>query len=347
MDLVSIIVPVFNVEAYIDRCIKSLVEQKYRELQIILVNDGSKDGSLEICELWAKRDARIQIINQDNSGVSVARNRGLDIAQGEWVCFVDGDDYLSTNMISTMIDSIKRQNLDMLMCGYTTNNDEALTVKHFFIGDQRFSEKNYGDLIRMCVGIDLTRQGKLTNIGVPWAKLYRKSFISKHELRFDPELRRMQDMIFTIQVLCRNPRVAYIDQPLYYYCMRMDSAIHKYTANYHVTANRILSTLESVLSDCTYITDKKEIISFKAVCLLIEMLRLEYLHDSRKVGYWKGRKIIREVSKASPYIEGIKERSYSYFDLKRKLFKFVMKIHCYGVAYYIIQINKVVRRAKG
>ena len=96
--LISVIVAVYNVEKYLDKCVESIVKQTYHELEIILVDDGSKDNSGKICDEWAEKDSRIHVIHKQNGGLSDARNYGLKASNGEWICFVDGDDYISLNM---------------------------------------------------------------------------------------------------------------------------------------------------------------------------------------------------------------------------------------------------------
>lgn len=116
--LLSVIVPVYKVESYLDRCVESIVGQSYRNLEIILVDDGSPDGCPEKCDDWAKRDNRIKVIHKQNAGLGFARNSGLDIATGEYVAFVDSDDYIENDMYRTLIDAACRHNADMVSCGF-------------------------------------------------------------------------------------------------------------------------------------------------------------------------------------------------------------------------------------
>lgn len=181
-ELVCIIVPIYNVEDYLVRCIDSAINQTYRNLEIILVNDGSTDGCLQICKNYAKKDNRIKIINKKNGGLSSARNAGLDSCRGEYVTFIDGDDWVEKDFVSTLYHDIKKYSVDMSIVGmrlydknyefkkssfinkyYTISNDEALDFllsldkivrigrsvcnKLFYIkllSNIRFNENNYG-----------------------------------------------------------------------------------------------------------------------------------------------------------------------------------------------------------
>ena len=117
---ISVIVPVYNAENYIDKCVESLVNQTYKNLEIILVNDGSTDSSGTKCDEWAKKDSRIKVIHKENGGVSSARNAGLDVAEGAYVAFVDSDDSLKTTAYEKSVSEIQQHNLDLLIFGYET-----------------------------------------------------------------------------------------------------------------------------------------------------------------------------------------------------------------------------------
>lgn len=123
-DLISIIVPVYNVEKYLDRCIQSIVEQTYRNLEIILVDDGSTDGSEKICDSWAVKDNRIRVIHQNNMGGGAARNAALDVAKGDFIAFVDSDDYISADMYE-YLHGLMDNGFDIAECSYVQVNDDS------------------------------------------------------------------------------------------------------------------------------------------------------------------------------------------------------------------------------
>ena len=116
--LVSIIVPIYNVEQYLDRCIESLVTQSYINLEIILIDDGSKDTSGDICDLWAQRDKRIRLVHKENGGLSDARNKGLDIATGDIISFIDSDDYISKYFYEKLINIMEQTDSDIVECQF-------------------------------------------------------------------------------------------------------------------------------------------------------------------------------------------------------------------------------------
>ena len=117
-DKISIIVPIYNVKKYIQQCVESLINQTYKNLEIILIDDGSTDGCGELCDEFGKKDQRIHVIHKQNGGLSDARNKGIDVASGDYIGFVDSDDWISHNMYEKMLSSLKSVNADIAVCGW-------------------------------------------------------------------------------------------------------------------------------------------------------------------------------------------------------------------------------------
>ena len=217
---VSVIVPIYNAEKYLEEAVNSILTQTYDNLQIILVNDGSTDNSWELCKKLENNDSRITAVTQKNGGVSVARNQGLDLAIGEWIMFVDPDDILDKNIVSTLLQEID-DNMDIVIGSCYGFNSSSKKRAHFFAESISFTDDNM-DLYLQLLEASYGQTGELfTAIGVPWGKLYRRSFLEKYNLKFDPKLRRMQDNIFNMYAFYYAKEIKYIDYPLYYY--RLDN----------------------------------------------------------------------------------------------------------------------------
>ena len=133
--IISIIVPVYNVESYLERCIESILNQSFKEFELILVNDGSTDSCKDICNEYKTKDKRIKVIHKENGGLSSARNAGLDIARGKYIGFVDSDDFINKDMYKTLFNTIQDNNSDMIICDYykvnEENNDTIIFFCHF------------------------------------------------------------------------------------------------------------------------------------------------------------------------------------------------------------------------
>ena len=213
--LISVIVPIYKVEAYLPRCLDSIVNQTYRNLEIILVDDGSPDGCGAICDEYAKRDARIRVIHKKNGGVSSARNAGLDIMRGEYLMFVDPDDWISQDAVQVLYDRLIQDGSDMAVGKHTdayedgTQNDsfckwmkDAYYSVHEFIG--RKTDSHY---------IPVSSWGKLIKSDV---------YIN---IRF-PEVRHAEDLMVFPVVLENMNKISTVDYLVYYYFQRENSMTH-------------------------------------------------------------------------------------------------------------------------
>ena len=184
--MVSIIIPVFNAEKWLKRCIESCINQSYNNLEIILIDDGSSDSSPEICDEFKKSDDRITVIHKENNGVSSARNIGIDHAKGDYICFVDSDDWLERETISELLNEQHKKNYDFVVCNHTIycgkkKKESRLLERKTIIGD-----KNVAEYVLKTVSF----------LRTPWGKLYKSSIIKKHGIRFDEELTLGEDTLF-------------------------------------------------------------------------------------------------------------------------------------------------------
>lgn len=212
--VISVIIPVYNVEKYLHRCIESVVNQTYGKLEIILVDDGSSDSCGESCDAWKKRDNRISVIHQENQGLSAARNSGLRIASGEYVLFVDSDDYLAADLCNTLVSEMANPDIDCCACGFSEISEENLVLgSHFSASKVTFS------------GIEAVREVYLhnnceINLVMAWGKLFRRSVWEN--LWFTQGIYYEDlDILPELCVRCRNIR--FIPFVGYYYCQRIGS----------------------------------------------------------------------------------------------------------------------------
>lgn len=210
MPLISVIVPIYNSEKYLEKCIESICNQTYQKLEIILINDGSKDSSLDICEKWKKIDDRIILIDRENRGVSESRNEGLKIAKGDYISFVDSDDYLDKDCYKIVMNN--RKGYDIIVFNYYYVNDDTVAE-----GVRKFKNESYEYEISNSLSI----QGFVCN------KIYKKELIDK--IKFNNKIKICEDLLFNFEVCYNNYPVKYIylDKPLYYYLSNNESATKK------------------------------------------------------------------------------------------------------------------------
>ena len=231
-DTISVIVPVYNVEKYLDKCISSIVNQTYKNLEIILINDGSTDNSLQICEKWKEKDDRIILINKENTGVSDTRNRGLDIATGKYVSFIDSDDFLELNMMEQLINEIKKGNIELVICGYNYLYENRIKVELF---DCLESFDKYGYL----------KEAFKMDASV-WNKLFVRNIIGS--LRFKEDLKVYEDMLFLYEYLDKIQNVSIIRKILYNYNKsNLNSTLNVFSPKKNITAIKAFYDINKIL----------------------------------------------------------------------------------------------------
>lgn len=283
---VSIVVAIYNVESYLEKCIQSVIYQTYKDIEIILVNDGSSDGSLTVCRNFERQDSRIKIIDQKNQGVSVARNQGIENSTGDYIMFVDGDDYLQTNIVEELVKHAGTN--DITICAYKAFNetDSLIETCHFFYGDREFN-KNKMDLYLQLINLSYGQTGKYyTAVGVPWGKLYKASFLLKHNLYFDKKLVKMQDNIFNMQAFALADGIKYIDQPLYMY--RLNNILRYKKIPYNPQyLMKILHEREKVIKAFNLDKESQIISFFEEEVLLSALKTVIYVARTEKLSVFK------------------------------------------------------------
>ena len=216
MPQISIVIPVYNVEAYISACITDILNQTFCDFELILVNDGSTDSSGKICDEFAVTDNRIRVIHKQNGGASDARNSGIDVAQGEWIMFFDSDDCFEPDIVQTLYETAQRENADMAVCSIDLFNEDCLEEKyipdHFVVTSGIFS------------GSEILATGYIPTIYVtPWCKIFRKSLFDN--LRYTVG-RICEDEAIIHRILHRCKKIVVINDILYHYRHIQSSVSH-------------------------------------------------------------------------------------------------------------------------
>lgn len=209
-NLISIIIPVHNVEQYLRQCIDSVINQTYKNLEIILVNDGSTDNSGKICDEYAAKDNRIEVIHKQNGGVSSARNVGLDVATGDYIGFVDSDDYIEQDMYEYLFSINKKNNTSLAVCNFYIVKDENILtsptiVKHSVLSAEEMLECSFKQLFS-------------------WNKLIARKLFEN--LRFPEDVGYGEDMAVCMNLFIRAEKISYGKKTKYFYIQRKNSAVH-------------------------------------------------------------------------------------------------------------------------
>ena len=222
MSEISIIVPVYNVEKYLENCIESILNQTFKDFELILVDDGSTDNSGKICDIYEKKDSRIKVIHKNNGGLSSARNAGIDIAGSKYIGFVDSDDSIHPKMYEILYDLQQIYDVDISMCSFKKIY-ENIDVRNKYVEKLQITEmdniKAINNLYNSDIRLDLI---------VAWNKLYKKELFNN--IRF--ELGRLHEDEFIIhKILYKSKRLVHINRELYYYLQREGSIMSNISLN--------------------------------------------------------------------------------------------------------------------
>lgn len=220
---VSIIIPAYNAENHINKCIFSVINQSYKNIEIILVNNGSTDNTLNICMQWAKKDSRIKILDQKNKGVSNARNQGIKQAIGEYIVFVDSDDYLQDNSVEILYNHIENKDIDVVYCDYYNVTKKEIIACEEILDYKVYHAQDISIVIRNMFG------GGRYYSSI-WRGIYKKSIIDEKELRFK-QMKYAEDLLYNIEYLINCNNIEIISDKLYCYVQNNDSSLQKLKHN--------------------------------------------------------------------------------------------------------------------
>lgn len=318
-DLVSVIVPVYNVERYVEKCILSIISQTYKNIEILIIDDGSEDASGEMCDFWAKKDNRITVYHKDNGGLSSARNYGINHANGRFVTFIDSDDYVSENYISDLLLNCKNDTVSI--CGSQKVQENYRVSTH--------AEQN-----SVCSFETITSEEgcirffRDNNYVSAWGKLYPLSFFD--DIRF-PEGTIYEDYATIYKLYNKAKRIHVLGNRNYYYVMRSNSITNRPLSRKNLDIINVINDIDYTMNKENYANSVKE--SFggsKMKCLMYLYYKIsispnacEFSHEL----YFINTQIHENIKKVlfSKYVKTSIKISLLVYGLNEKLFVWFMK----------------------
>lgn len=252
MDLVSVIVPVYNSEKYLNKCLDSILNQTYKNIEVVIIDDGSTDNSLSICKKYSTLNKQIKLFSEENKGVSHARNIGINIATGQWIIFLDSDDWMESNAIMDAIDLINKNNYDTICWNY-----KKLINNEFFYCNKIDESvvNNEKDLISILYSIiesgyyDINYFGEY--IRAPWAKMLNKKIIEDNNIRFDETLYIGEDAIFLLEYFKNAKNVKFVNKYNNIYRIISTSSVGKYKDDLDEQIIIQLEKINNLMKDVT------------------------------------------------------------------------------------------------
>lgn len=325
---VSIILPVYKIApALLRACVDSLVNQTYQDLQIILVDDGSPDSCGEICDQLEKIDSRIETHHIPNSGVSAARNKGMEQAIGSYICFVDPDDKLKEDCIEQALKAATELSSDILLF---KNTDDHATNFKCTLRRECCTDKDIDQLI----ACTLLQKNTDFNAGACWCKLYNRSFLTKHNLRFTPGVVKAQDRLFVFDCYLQHPCVAQLDYVGYIYTINEESICHKF--NPHII--RILENTASEFRKRLRNNIKYRSLEYGMLMMFIyEYYQLYFLHAENAKTIFERTAEIKSLCRKSMYQTAIKKASLGSIRKKCALLCLFLKCRMYKLSLIVMK----------
>lgn len=335
---VSIIVPIYNVEKYLDRCMDSLLNQTLKDIEIIMVDDGSPDNCPQMCDEYAKKDSRVKVVHKKNGGLGFARNSGLDIANGEYVAFVDSDDYVGLDMYKTLYDRAEADKCDAVFCGFRTEVRE----NRWLYSDEVDADKLWKgnevqqfmlDMIASGAGIKAERLYQMS----VWHSIYKRSLIEEKHIRFVSEREvASEDIPFQVDFLSKANIVAYVSNTYYSYCLNGTSLTATLKPEKYDRYKLLRACLLSKSIDAEYVSRVNR--------LFIGYTR-SYLYDIIN-STWKNKMdMIKQIQSDNIWIAV--GRSYSPTNLpfvSKSIYQFILSSSAWALylwMYLIVAVRKV------
>jgi len=346
---ISIIIPCYNAEKYIEKCLNSVINQTLKNIEIILVNDGSTDSTLSILYQYASIDSRIIVIDKHNEGVSIARNIGIKKSNGEYIMFIDSDDWIDFDTCEIALEEIKGQNADVVMWSYVREFSKKSLLKNIYDLDIIiFEESDVEDkLFRRILGLvekELQNPENMDALNPVWNKLYSSKLIKENNIQFVDlyKIGTGEDGLFNLEVFNYASRIIYINKHFYHYLKTNEASC---TTLYKDKLYHQWNNLFDIMTNYIRIKKKKNFDQAlnNRICWSVVGLGLN-ICNSKQEHLTKIRDI-RNILSSERYFNAIKNLKLKHFPICWKLFFLTVKFNFYSVVYLQLYfINKIIRR---
>lgn len=325
---VSVIIPVYNVEKYLDRCVQSVINQTLTDIEIILVDDGSPDNCPKMCDEYAAVDKRIKVIHKKNAGLGYARNSGLERANGEFVAFVDSDDFIDVNMYERLYETAVKYGLDTCYCGFKYYIDGKIVQRREVENFQLFrGRKDIDRFLLDMIGPPPPYPHEVKYLMSVWRAIYSNALINSKQLFFDSEKQiASEDILFHLKYLPETKNIGFLPDCYYYYCTNLSSISRTYDDSKYrlIRANliEVKNRLELLyLEDC-YLPHYNRY-------LFLVLRTVLYNEFSRSnLSIMQRYNIIKDRCNDKVFDVLYKRFQYSYLPIKKKVFFVSCKEHC-------------------
>lgn len=343
-DLLSVVVPIYNTEKYLDRCINSIVNQTYRNLEILLIDDGSPDHCPEICDAWARKDNRIRVVHKKNEGQGMARNTGIEHASGMYICFFDSDDYISQDAVAKAVDCLRKNDAELVVFGFHTvgQNGDVLST---FVPDAstqiyrgaQVQEQFLPEFVAPDPNGDGNRRFYMSSCMI----LYAMKPIRENNWRFKSEREIISEDVYSLLLLLKNIQsVAVLPEALYHYCVNEVSFSRKYMPGRYQRVKHFY--LESV-ELCKQLGYNKEIIfrlSEPFLAFTVATLKQEAAANISISDRFVN---LKTIASDELLHQVLGERRKDNTNIKKKILYWALRHKCYRLCYILLVLQNAVK----
>ncbi len=346
MKKISIIIPVYNAGSYINICLKSVIEQSYTNWEIILIDDGSTDNSKEIYEKIATKNNKIKVFRQKNKGVSSARNLGLEKADGDYIVFLDADDWIDSIFLERMLEVIENEKADIVQCNfYYANNNEKIERKH--IRPSYSIRNNMSELQLDILYREYDEKKNDCSVGAMrgvWGKIFKSSIIKK--IKFNEKIDIFEDGIFVLNTLQNSKKVVLIDEYYYYYRMTENSSNSKYKPNFSRNVVEIFKEINNFIYKNNKDIEFKDYFNIMVFEMISSTLDKDIFNIHSKCHRKEKIKQLKKFIGQDFCQEAIIKLNTKYLNRNQKLLYLLLKIKFYFVIYYLYMIKQMIKKRK-
>lgn len=342
----SFVIPVYNAGLFLEQCVESILSQTYENIEVILVDDGSTDNSPQICDEYEKYDKRVKVIHKNNEGVAIARNCGMQKAQGEWIIFVDADDWVERILCEELARN-DNADIDIFFWGYYEEAENRR--KKIFNNDSQEYSKEYLDKQKIGVmqqAILHKHLCKFTSVGSPWAKAFRREFLVKNRLFFMPGMVKGEDHLFNLEAFEVAEKAAFLNAPLYHYRITAESARHKY--NPHIIP--IIQTQYKLIWEFIKKCGKEESYKELFYCAVYRRFMIDsminFCHRDNPKGFALRRREYFATLKEEPFCSAVRVvKLDKKWPLKERILGTLIKMKMFGIICILYNIKNRLYKA--
>ena len=345
---VSIIIPIYNAEKYLKYCLESIEKQTIKEIEVILINDGSTDRSKEICERFCKRDERFKLINKVNTGVSDSRNLGIKVAKSKYIMFVDADDWLEEKAVEISYNNIKKYNADICQFNYYFNSKNKQIKREDFEQYVIEEDKEIYEILQ-CNVISCTylQKNNIKNFGrirACWGKLFSKEFLEKNGLFLDKDMTIYEDTEFLTRVFMKMQKIIFVNEFLYHYRQNDSSVTKSFDTNKWNKNIKVLQKFDKYRKGVDNKGLMNNCIDILAFELLMNYLKYDIFNKEKKLKYKDRRKELKKAINTEMYIKLLKSLRLKDLTRNQKIIYFLVKSKCYFLIYILYYTKNKIKR---